>query len=107
MSYLNVSAPLGHAGLLLVCTKFHSPSGKTSHAFGCRVGISDQIAYFLQNYFSERGGMWLGMLDKTLHFHALSSSLYFFFKQCNHLQNMLSVNYNKDFGLPALLASFI
>lgn len=80
MSYLNVSAPLGHAGSLPDCTKFHSPSGKTSHAFGCRVGLSDQIACFLQNYAAEGGRMWLGMLDKTLHFNALSPSQFFFFK---------------------------
>lgn len=92
MSYLNVSAPLGHAGLLLVCTKFHSLSDKTSHTFGCRVGVSDQIACFLQNYFAEVGGTWLEMLDKTLHFHALSPSLFLSFKQQNHIQSMLSVN---------------
>lgn len=49
-------------------------------AFGHRVGLSDQIASFLQNYSAEGGGMWLGMLDKTLHFYALSPSLLFFFK---------------------------
>lgn len=47
---------LGHAGLLFVCRKLHSPSGKTSHAFGCRVGLSDKIACFLQNYSAEGGG---------------------------------------------------
>lgn len=74
-----ISAPLGHAGLLLVWTKFYSPKF-SQFAFGHRVGLSDQIASFLQNYSAEGGGMWLGMLDKTLHFYALSPSLLFFFK---------------------------
>lgn len=47
-------------------------------AFGCKVGLSDQIASFLQNYSAEVEGTCLGMLDKTLHFYALSPFLLFF-----------------------------
>lgn len=91
-TFLNVSAPLGHAGSLPDCTKFRSPSGKTSRAFGCRVRLSDQIACLLQNYSAEVGGAWLGMLDKALHFNAFSPSQFFFFMQQNHLQNMFSIH---------------
>lgn len=96
-TYLNISAQLGHAGLLASMlsdyTKFHPLSSKPSHTFGCRIKLSDQIAHLLQNYSAEVGGLQLGMLDKALHFNAPSLSEFpflFFFKEQNYLQNTLS-----------------